>query len=171
MKFGELLKEHSRDDVAHAILRVYPDQDKNIEGYKHVFDSLKLLTPTQTDMRIVIENIWDPSTKEYYPDVSGKNGTLVGEHTPKGEDDANSDQEQSFGIEFQEWSEWLDMELDANTLENFSEEEIIAHCLWEMTFFGYTQEEIQKTLDEIKEARENIDSASFSSIDDLFDDE
>ncbi len=171
MKFGELLKEHSWDDVAFAILRVYPDQDKNIEGYKHVYDSLILLTPTQTDMRIVIENVREPFANEYYTDVSGKNGTLARDHSPYGEDDVISDEEQSFAIEFREWSEWLGMELDTNVLEKFSEEEIIAHCLWEMTFVGYTQEEIQRTFEEIKKARDNIDIDAFSSIDDLFNDE
>lgn len=171
MKFGELLKEYSWDDVALALLRVYPDEDKNIEGYKHVFDTLQTLSPTKTNMRIVIENALDPSTKEYYPDVSGKNGTLVKEDSPYTEDDTTGNQEQTYGIEFQEWSEWLGMELDPSTLEKFSEEEIIAHCLWEMTFFGYTQEEIQKTFDEIKEARDNIDFDSFSDIDDLYNDE
>jgi len=41
------------------------------------------------------------------------------------------------------------MDLAPETLDNFSELEIISHCLFEMTFCGYEQEEIQEQFDSI----------------------
>lgn len=42
------------------------------------------------------------------------------------------------------------MTLSSNTLKQFSELEIISHCLYEMTFMGYDEKEIQKQLSIIK---------------------
>lgn len=52
------------------------------------------------------------------------------------------------------WENWLGMGLAPETLENFSELEIIAHCLYEMTFCGYEQDEIQKQIDTINKTVE-----------------
>ena len=41
------------------------------------------------------------------------------------------------------------MSLAPETLENFKELEIISHCLHEMTFCGYEEEEIQQQFDSI----------------------
>lgn len=48
------------------------------------------------------------------------------------------------------------MGLAPETLENFSELEIIAHCLYEMTFCGYEQDEIQKQLASIDKTVEDF---------------
>ena len=39
------------------------------------------------------------------------------------------------------------MGLATETTNNFNELEIIAHCLYEMTFCGYTEEEIKEQFD------------------------
>ena len=45
------------------------------------------------------------------------------------------------------------MEIDKNSLENFTELEIIAHCLHEMTYAGFEQDEIQAQMNNIKETK------------------
>ena len=47
-----------------------------------------------------------------------------------------------YALEFTDWSEWLGMNISDLTLSSYSEREIIAHCLYEMTFFGYSNDEI-----------------------------
>ncbi|MFX1254338.1 MAG: DUF6557 family protein [Promethearchaeota archaeon] len=42
------------------------------------------------------------------------------------------------------WEEWLGLEIHPDTLNNFDFIDIIVHCLWEMTFHGYNQFQIQK---------------------------
>jgi hypothetical protein len=41
------------------------------------------------------------------------------------------------------------IETQPKTLSDFNELEIIAHCLYEMTFGGYEEKEIQAELDRI----------------------
>ncbi|WP_333609111.1 DUF6557 family protein [Arsukibacterium sp.] len=45
------------------------------------------------------------------------------------------------------WQEWLGMQISADFKAGFSAPEIAAHCLLEMTFFGYTPEHIQQAID------------------------
>ena len=48
------------------------------------------------------------------------------------------------------------MEIDPRSLEDFSRFEIITHCLFEMTFMGYEEEEIQAELKKINDSVEEI---------------
>lgn len=41
------------------------------------------------------------------------------------------------------------MSVDAHTFGEFAELEIIAHCLYEMTFIAFDQEEIKEQLDDL----------------------
>ena len=43
------------------------------------------------------------------------------------------------------------MDIDKNTLQDFTELEIIAHCLYEMTFIDFEEEEIQAEMDKLKD--------------------
>lgn len=43
------------------------------------------------------------------------------------------------------------MDIDPGSISNYPETDIIAHCLWEMTFYGYTQEAIKKQSAQLKE--------------------
>ncbi len=45
-------------------------------------------------------------------------------------------------------------------LARYAEPDIIAHCLWEMTFFGYTLEDIRQTWDEIIQSRDSAKTYS-----------
>lgn len=79
--------------------------------------------------------------------------------------------EWKYAIEFLDWSEWLDMEIAPETEAMFSDVEIIAHCLWEMTFVGYNRAEIREQFEEIKQAKADIEFQELVDVDSLFDDE
>ena len=44
------------------------------------------------------------------------------------------EQEEGFGLLLMDWDEWLGMEIEAETLEKYSELDILCHCFWEMTW-------------------------------------
>jgi len=47
------------------------------------------------------------------------------------------------------------MDIDHESLKKYPEVDIIGHCLWEMTFYGFTQEIIKEQLAQLeKEAEE-----------------
>ena len=50
------------------------------------------------------------------------------------------------------------MQIDGSTLEKFTASHIAAHCIWDMTFHGFEQWQIQETLYELKRRIEEIES-------------
>lgn len=162
MKFKELICKHNWNQVHSTLMQLYPDQEKNIEEYRQVFKELDNIKPVETKMRIVIEDVYDEYDKNYYTHVSGKDGSLNKESDPEHfKDDEIGNQEVSYAIEFTDWAEWLSMDIDHESLSKYSELEIIGHCLWEMTFYGFTQEDIKKAIDTIdKRAQEAKNNSS-----------
>lgn len=137
-------------------LNLYPDQEESIEDYREVFEKLTTITPVDTKMIIVlatVEDDFDPEEPNSYVDVSGRK--------PKGGEDPD---ETSYAIEFEEWEKWLGMDLAPETLQNFNELEIIAHCLFEMTFCGFDEEEIQEQFEDIKKTNDELKSLSKEEI-------
>ena len=159
MKFKELVYKYNWDDVRSTFMRLYPDQEKNVEGYKQVFEELPTLKPVETKIRIVIEDIFDEYDGKYYTHVSGKNGTLNKESDPEHfKDDEVGNQEVSYAIEYTSWEEWLEMEIDPSSLKRYSNLENIAHCLWEMTFAGFDQTKIKEQINELNRRVKEIDN-------------
>lgn len=66
----------------------------------------------------------------------------------------------SYALEFVEWENWLGMDLAPETIKKFSDLEIVAHCLYEMTFVGYEEEEIQEKFETIKGQTEEFKKLS-----------
>jgi hypothetical protein len=74
----------------------------------------------------------------------------------------NVNTRQHYGIEFCKWSDWVSMFITQETLDAFSKEDIVAACLYEMTFFGFTEknvmdekDKLEKSVEEAKEALKN----------------
>jgi hypothetical protein len=45
-------------------------------------------------------------------------------------------------------------------LSALKEDEIIVHCLWEMTWCGYEEEDIQSKLDSLKDKKADIENGN-----------
>lgn len=160
MKLKELIDRVEWKDVKKELLKSYPDQKKSIEGYKIIFDTLKLKKPKKSKMRICVEKVKDDFEKEkdvYYTHVSGKNGETYHEQwkahpnwypeEPSGE---YANNEIGWAIEFEKWDKWIGMEIDKISFKDHNEVQVVAHCLWEMTWMGFTEDKIQNTLKGIK---------------------
>ena len=95
--------------------------------YKSIFDIVINSQDENIDMTIVLKEIIEPTFKnKTYIDVYG----------------LKNDEEHA--LEFHPWSEWSNMEISQETLDKFSPEEICAHCLAEMTVFGFSEKEIKE---------------------------
>lgn len=168
MKFKELLDDTTWVQIEESLKKIYQVTDRNLEGYMSVVQKLSTMTPKESNMRICID--WVPPdgklVDEGYWDIHGRNGTLHKDTEdvkifPKaGEDWLNS--EVNWGLEFNPWNEWLGMSIDPETANNIelSKADIVAHALWEMTFCGYEEEEIQDKANELKERVEEVKNMS-----------
>ena len=69
---------------------------------------------------------------------------------------------ETYGIDFLDWSELINKKIKTNFSGSApTESEILAHILWEMTFWGFSSDQVQlsghKIIDQANEAVEEID--------------
>jgi hypothetical protein len=130
MKLYELLKKTKPDDVIAEIIRLYKDQEKNEKGYRKVYQELLEMTPGPGEPGFRIELVQEVSD-EGEP-------WLITHGIQDGE-------EISYGLELYPWAELLGTEVSPGTEAGFKAETIVAGCLYEMTFFGFTEDKIRET--------------------------
>lgn len=140
----------SFEQVAEVLKRKYPKDWKgagNGEGFEMVFNNLKEMEPVSRDdgMKIEIKHI-----------VQNFEGEIEEFDSVGGVDDDGK----RWALDFIPWAEWLGMGIHENTLQNYSHEEIVAHALWEMTFYGYYEEDIQQKADDLRKAKEEIENGT-----------
>ena len=75
----------------------------------------------------------------------------------------DSDSDESFGLDFCEWGDVLSYEVH-NSLE-LSDPQMVAHILWEMTFWGFTEEEVQNQKNITLRSIDEIDSGNCKVFD------
>ena len=138
MKFYEIIRSNNWLTIELTFTNLFPEQMESIENYRLAYEALKFLKPIDSDIEIVL----DPYDNEGQPsvvDVSGRNPN------PEPEDITNS-----LALEFASWDKWLGMDIDALTLKEFTEPEIISHCLNEMTYAGFDEQGIQSEFSKLK---------------------
>lgn len=139
MKLKEIISQVSWMDVAIALVTEHPDQRKSVEEYKAVFESLLTMEPRESDYQIQIERVADILDSRYtYPDVFG---VKVGD-------------DKSWSIALSPWAEWIGMDISQKTFDEFSDCQIVANCLYEMTFFGFTEDMVMKKEQDLEESVE-----------------
>ena len=148
--FKDIVRLCSFKKVKDALLKLYPDQKKLIKGYKYVFKTLNLMRPGHSKEEMVIDIKRVGRGKNAYFDVSGV-------CTEKGI-------KQSYGIEYTPWSKWLGCEVDRKVLRKMPREEIAAHCLWEMTFAGFTQDKIRRQINMLKKRAKDVKEGKVKTI-------
>jgi len=137
-------------DVEESLLRLYPDQKKAINKYKYVFQTLRFLRPRYNNKGMIIDIRKVGRGKNAYFSVSGVY--------------AQRSRKQLYAIEFTPWSEWLGLEIGNQILKKIPKKEIIAHCLWEMTFMGFTQDKIRKKHNALKKQSRDIKEGKVKTI-------
>lgn len=133
-----LVDRHDWETVGKELFTIFPAQAQSKDGYEYVFSELKRLSPVENEEGMVITVFADG---EGSFDVSG---IKPGENT-------------SYAIEFCPWEQWLGLYVSQRDLQKHGELFCIAHCLWEMTFSGFTQESIQGNMEDILERVEKAE--------------
>lgn len=64
------------------------------------------------------------------------------------------------GLDLSRWEEWLAVRVPQSLLDKMMATEIVAHCLWEMTFYGFTQEQIAAFRVELENNVKEIDAGT-----------
>jgi len=166
MTFKKLIQSNSWLSIETILLELYPDEEKNISGYQDVFEKLLFMNAEDSEITIDVVHQKDDFDGEEYVDVSGSY-----KH-PK-----NEEEKFSQAIEFIAWNKWLGMDISQESLLHFSELEIISHCLYEMTFIGFEEEDIREefktienSIEDYKNMTDEEQNANTTSLEDLLKD-
>ena len=133
-----LIAETDYCKVWECLKRHYKDmKESSIENFKMLYERFATLTPAENKKNMFIyinvfkddgnddyicPESFDENDTELYFDVCGKDNEWCG-----------------YSLVANSFEEWLGFYVDDKTLVKLSYQSIIAHCLWEMTFFGFEQ--------------------------------
>lgn len=134
MTLKELLKTVEFNDVWIELEKEYCLKNKAFEAYLKVFNQLKELTPESNYdcFRLAVARVeegLEPGTFIY--DVFG----------------VKPDNNERYAVELLPWSELLSFEVVEKCVEVYGAEVVIAHSLYEITFFGYDAAEVEASID------------------------
>ena len=129
------LKDHHYSDMSEE------DVEYISHSYMSVIDELLEKPPDEsTDRLVVSEKVDDLSDPpEEYID------TLI----------TNSDGTDRRAIDFVPWSSLIDLEVDSDLKLQTSA--LLAHILWEITFYGYTENKVKEEREELQELIDRVD--------------
>lgn len=139
MKLKEIILKSNWEAVRKALLHLYPSQNRSISGYEIVYKKLRSKPLKESSLTLCCDK--DHSSlkgEDQLSDIYGTDGTK--------RDDGELE---VFSLSLHPWAKWLGSSLSDKTLSNYSNEEIISHCLFEMTFHGFTESEIRKVKKEL----------------------
>ena len=117
-------------DILRELFLEYPEEVSSTRGYRKALDEIRALEPVASDLTIFAELVNDALEDEMYVDVSGR----------------KPGDEEMYAVEFMPWEEWLGSFVDTG---DFSDAQFLAHCLFEMTFVGYSNAEVCAELERI----------------------
>jgi hypothetical protein len=146
MTLKQLIQSNQWLNIKTTLFEIFPEEVRSINAYETVFENLRSIEPVDSEFEIILENEYDTETGEFdYVHLHGK--------TTNPE---SKDYRSRFAIYFDPWAEWLGMTINAETLEMFSEIEIVSHCLFEMTFEGFDEVTIKKSADKLNKVSDDF---------------
>lgn len=164
MKLSDLVQSIGWPEIKASLLWSYPDEAQFLGGYRLVLAQLRKLVPIESEMRIFLrETSREGVDEKPFIEVIGRNGQLNRDqpgfkYFEDPVDSMYANSETDFSLSFEPWEHWLGMQIDSATLAEYTAPGIVAHCLWDMTFHGFEQWQIQETRDEIKRRVDEIDA-------------
>jgi hypothetical protein len=180
MKFVELLNNTNWNDIEESLLKNYKNLISSINAYEDVYKHLLELNPIETKFEIYIAEKFNKDfDDEPYISVTGRDGSLNKESSDfkymnQDEDSDFANSETNYSLSLTDWNEWLGMCFDNETIESYDKNEIIAHCLWEMTFYGFDQytivqntKELNRRVEEVKNMTDEERKVKLISIEDI----
>lgn len=155
MTFNELLETVIFDDIWTELNKEYSLNDGAFEAYLGVFNQLKKLTPEPCHGRfrlavVRVEDGFEPG--EFIYDVFG----------------IKPDKKERYALEMSPWKKWLSFEVVDKCIEVYSAVAVVAHSLYELTFFGYdaieVDERIKKEIEILNERHKEFENGTAKCV-------
>ena len=132
--------------VADSLRSWYGCDEAVVESHHEAWEKIMRIEPEADENGVTTVVL-----TEHKPDPDSGNGRYVDVSGAK------EDGEAKYAIEFMPWSHWLACEVATNRVDMTSAE-IVAHCLWEMTFSGFDEDLIQIERGKLKAMADQINT-------------
>lgn len=149
MLFKELLNKYDDTAIIDKIVTLYPKEIECIGGYQSALLELRETDVVADDegFSILVHEIIEGNRKGSM-DVSG---------IQEGDDE-------NWSFSLTEWGKWLGMPVVQESIDTYGELAVLAHCMWELCWHGYTNAEHTEIRDELDKRIEEIESGTAKLI-------
>lgn len=144
--FKDLLHKVDFNEIWNQYIYYYPDYIDQKNYLRSVFNDLLVKDASNNEENMII--YIDKQESEQFPEHSINDGEEIEEFRVHGK---NNSTEWSgyWDLSASKWTEWLGYFIDNNVLKRFRYEQIVALCLYEMTWFGYSEVDIANKLNNL----------------------
>lgn len=143
MTLKNMLKMTTVDAVLEELLIAYPECQNEKNKYKSVIEYVMKTPEVPFEDFIISIELIDPSEEEAYEDEIDEAAYLsISGYSAK--------EDLHFALGFTRWEEWANAKIVLQDELEIKQEELIAICIYEMTFYGFDQDEIASELAEIE---------------------
>lgn len=129
MLFAEVIQSQSWELVEAMLIYNYTQSKKSIFSFAKVFKELQYTEFNRCNLNINFKWIGNED------DINVRVKAIC--------------EKEVYDLFFIPWAMVLGMEIDSSTLKKYTFAEIIAHVLWNITFFGFDEETIQAKANKI----------------------
>lgn len=144
MIFKDLVDKVSIIEVCIKLLKIYPNQEKLIPNYISVFEKLRNMKPIiSTECAVLLVS----PTEDYLEENQCYDNVSL----------YNIKEKQFYALEFTPWEEWLGFKVPEKAVKFYGEEVYVAHCLYEMTFISFDEDDIEEEITSLKEISDAIE--------------
>lgn len=136
MRLADVVARTEWHSVLGMLSLHYPASRGSEERYERAFCEIQSLTPVDTRLTLHLDITQDPDEPEACPIyVYGTDGSYF-----SGQDDVLEAEKTlaRIGLAYTPWEEWLGMQIGSD-LPGYTDAEIAAHCLFEMTSLGFSR--------------------------------
>jgi hypothetical protein len=137
MILKELIEKYEWNCLEKRMEELYPRMKEDLSKFENVIKTLRKIEEQKPEENITI------IVEDFSKEVEGEVRTWF---EVTGFDPEN---EYYYGISMMPWEKWLGMEINPDSIKKYSLEDLLVHILWEMTYYGFTQEEIEKMKEQL----------------------
>jgi len=135
MSLQDIIHNHHWLSIFQVLLEIDSELEECKYEYKNIINEVKQLEAEESTIILMIDRHWEDGQPTIHAHAYGFDTSI-----PK------TKPTQYVALEWTAWSQWLGFKIDQDAIEEWTEIEIICHCLIEMTRDGITQNEIQNTI-------------------------
>ncbi len=140
MTLKSLMKNVKHEQILDELLLTYPECITEKHLYEEVLTYLNQVEEKPFDEFVIAIALIDPSMDDgYEADIDEEAYLSISGYSEK--------EDLHFALGFTRWEEWVNAKIDIQDGLEVNPAELVAICLYEMTFYGFNQEDIKAELE------------------------